>query len=110
MISIAVRWYLRYGLSYGDVEELLAERGVAVDYVTVYRWVQRFTSKFVAAARVGNVGRCRPFGDRETTRDRLVGWCVQIVHHAGTVGAPKLSVIRGPPRHDEDGARAPGGG
>jgi len=30
-------------LSYRDVEELLAERGVEVDDVTVYRWVQRFT-------------------------------------------------------------------
>ena len=43
VISLAVRWYLRYGLSYRDVEELLAERGIAVDHVTVYRWVQRFT-------------------------------------------------------------------
>jgi transposase-like protein len=33
------------------VEELLAERGVAVDHVTVYRWVQRFTPLFVDAAR-----------------------------------------------------------
>ena len=40
---MAVRWSLRYGLSYRDVEELLAERGIAVDHVTVYRWVQRFT-------------------------------------------------------------------
>jgi transposase-like protein len=40
---VAVRWYLRYGLSYRDVEELLAERGITVDRVSVYRWVQRFT-------------------------------------------------------------------
>jgi len=51
VISVAVRWYLRYGLSYRDVEELLAERGVDVDHVTVYRWVQRFTPEFVEAAR-----------------------------------------------------------
>jgi hypothetical protein len=43
VIAVAVRWYLRYGLSYRDIEELLAERGVAVDHVTVYRWVQTFT-------------------------------------------------------------------
>jgi hypothetical protein len=43
--------YLRYGLSYRDVEELLAERGVQVDHVTVYRWVQRFTPLFADAAR-----------------------------------------------------------
>ena len=34
VIAVAVRWYLRYGLSYRDVEELLAERGVTVDHVT----------------------------------------------------------------------------
>jgi transposase-like protein len=48
---IAVRWYLRYGLSYRDVEELLAERGIVVDHVSVYRWVQRFTPLLVDAAR-----------------------------------------------------------
>jgi len=51
VISVAIRWYLRYGLSYRDVEELLAERGVTVDHVTVYRWVQRFTCEFIEAAR-----------------------------------------------------------
>src|SRR4029453_2064553 len=51
VITVAVRWYLRYGLSYRDIEELLAERGVAVDHVTVYRWVQRFTPLFADAAR-----------------------------------------------------------
>jgi transposase-like protein len=51
VITVAVRWYLRYGLSYRDVEELLAERGIAVDHVTVYRWVQRFTPLFADAAR-----------------------------------------------------------
>ena len=43
VIVLAVRLYLRYGLSYRDVEELLVERGVEVDHVTVNRWVQRFT-------------------------------------------------------------------
>jgi transposase-like protein len=51
VISVAVRWYLRYGLSYRDVEELLAERGVTVDHVTIYRWVQRFTTVFFEAPR-----------------------------------------------------------
>jgi len=48
---LAVRWYLRYGLSYRDVEELLAERGIEVDHVTIYRWVQRFTPLVIEAAR-----------------------------------------------------------
>ena len=51
VIAVAVRWYLRYGLSYRDVEELLAERGIEVDHVTIYRWVQTFTSQFIDSAR-----------------------------------------------------------
>ena len=51
VIGVAVRWYLRYGLSYRNLEELLAERGVTVDHVTIYRWVQRFTAEFIEAAR-----------------------------------------------------------
>jgi transposase, IS6 family len=34
------------------VEELLAERPVSVDHVTIYRWVQRFTPEFIEAARL----------------------------------------------------------
>ena len=41
-------WYL----SYRDVEELLVERGIEVDHVTVYRWVQRFTPLLADAARL----------------------------------------------------------
>jgi transposase-like protein len=51
VIVVAVRWYLRYNLSYRDVEELLVERGVEVDHVTVFRWVQRFTPLLADAAR-----------------------------------------------------------
>ena len=36
VILLAVRWYLRYSLSYRDLEELLAERGIDVDHVTLY--------------------------------------------------------------------------
>jgi transposase-like protein len=51
IIVLAVRWYLRFNLPYRDVEELLAERGVEVDHVTIYRWVQRFTPLLTEAAR-----------------------------------------------------------
>jgi IS6 family transposase len=55
VIVVAVRsagqWYVRYGLSYRDVEELLAERGITVDHVTIYRWVQRFTLLLIDVAR-----------------------------------------------------------
>ena len=51
VILLAVRWYLRFGLSFRDLEELLAERGVEVDHVTLHRWVQRFTPLLIDAAR-----------------------------------------------------------
>jgi transposase-like protein len=68
VISVAVRWYLRYGLSYRDVEELLAERGITVDHVTIYRWVQRFTPEFVDAAVGGRTctGRSISMGKSST--------------------------------------------
>jgi transposase, IS6 family len=61
VIVLAVRWYLRFALSYRDVEELLAERGVEVEHVTIYRWVQRFTPLLAETARP-----CRhAVGDRQ---------------------------------------------
>jgi transposase-like protein len=51
VIVLAVRWYLRFALSYRDIEELLAERGIEVDHTSIYRWVQRFTPLLADAAR-----------------------------------------------------------
>jgi transposase-like protein len=72
---LAVRWYLRYGLSYRDVEELLAERAIQVDHVTIYRWVQRFTPLLAEAARPCRHG----VGDRwwvDETYVKVSGqWC-----------------------------------
>lgn len=42
VILWAVRWYCRYGVSYRDLEEMMTERGVAVDHTTIYRWVQKY--------------------------------------------------------------------
>jgi transposase, IS6 family len=52
IILCAVRWYLRYALSDRDVGELLRERGVWVDHITVFRWVQRYAPELDK--------RCRP--------------------------------------------------
>ena len=53
MILLAVGWYLRFSLSYRDVEELLAERGLLVDHVTVWRWVQRYAPELNRRLRSG---------------------------------------------------------
>src|SRR4030095_14487719 len=52
MFLLCVRWYLRYALSYRDVEELARERGLSVDHTTVFRWVQRYAPELDQ--------RCRP--------------------------------------------------
>src|SRR3984893_18484694 len=54
MILLAVGWYLRFSLSYRDVEELLAERGLLVDHVTVWRWVQRYAPEIQRRLRPTN--------------------------------------------------------
>ena len=51
IIALAVRWYLRFRLSYVDLADWLAERGVTVDPSTIYDWVQTFTPRFIDAAR-----------------------------------------------------------
>src|SRR3954468_2644536 len=42
VIVLCVRWYLRYSLSYRDLQEMMAERGLSIDHVTIWRWVQRY--------------------------------------------------------------------
>ena len=42
IILLCVRWYLRYSLTYRDLEEIMAERNLSVDHVTIWRWVQRY--------------------------------------------------------------------
>jgi transposase, IS6 family len=63
VILCGVRWYLRYALSYRDVEELMRERGLHVDHTTVFRWVQRYAPELDK--------RCRPALNRTTDSYRV---------------------------------------
>ncbi len=45
VILMSVRWYIAYSLSYRDIEEMLAERGVSSDHATVNRWVIEYAPK-----------------------------------------------------------------
>jgi transposase-like protein len=46
LIELCVRWYLTYRLSYRDLVEMMAERGVSVSHSTILRWVQRYVPEF----------------------------------------------------------------
>ena len=52
LILVCVRWYLRYALSYRDLEEIMLERRLHVDPTTIFRWVQRYATELDK--------RCRP--------------------------------------------------
>ena len=52
IIVLCVRWYLRYPLSLRQLEEIMAERNLSVDHVTIWRWVQRYAPELNR--------RCRP--------------------------------------------------
>jgi transposase-like protein len=45
-IELCLRWYLTYRLSYRDLVEMMAERGVTVSHSTILRWVQRYVPEF----------------------------------------------------------------
>jgi IS6 family transposase len=52
ILLLGVRWYLRYALSYRDLEEIMLERGLHVDHTTISRWVQQYAPSLER--------RCRP--------------------------------------------------
>lgn len=52
IILLNVQWYLRYSLSYRDLEEMMRERGLKVDHTTIFRWVQAYSRELDK--------RCRP--------------------------------------------------
>ena len=51
VILYAVFFYVRYGVSYRDLEEIMAERGVLVDHATLNRWVVRYSPLIAAKAK-----------------------------------------------------------
>jgi hypothetical protein len=51
MIILCVRWYLRFSLSYRDLKEIMAERNLAIDHVTIGRWVQRYAPELSKRCR-----------------------------------------------------------
>ena len=51
IILLCVRWYLRYSLSYRDLEEMMLERGLRVDHTTLYRWIQCYAPELERRCR-----------------------------------------------------------
>ena len=51
IILLCVRWYLRYSLSYRDLEEMMRERGLSIDHSTISRWVQCYAPEIDKRSR-----------------------------------------------------------
>lgn len=63
IILLCMRWYLRYALSYRDLEELMTQRGLSFDHTPIYRWVQRYAPELEK--------RCRPYLNTTTDSWRV---------------------------------------
>ena len=86
VILLAVGWYLRFSLSYRDVEELLAEKGLRADHVTVWRWVQRYAPEMERRLR----RRLKPTNDSwrvDETYVRVKGQWVYLYRAVDSSGA-----------------------
>ena len=53
----SVRWYCRYGISYRDLEQMMAKRGVRVDHATIYRWVQTYAPEMKNGCASNDAGQ-----------------------------------------------------
>src|SRR5438552_2870105 len=86
VILLAVGWYLRFSLSYWDVEDLLAERGLHADHVTVWLWLQRYAPEMERCLR----SRLRPTNDSwrvDETYVRVKGKWVYLYRAVDSTGA-----------------------
>jgi hypothetical protein len=93
VILLAVGWYLRFSLSYRDVEELLAERGLHTDHVTVWRWVQRYAPEMERRLR----SKLKPTNDSwrvDETYIRVKGKWVYFVSRGGLHRCDRLEADR----------------
>ncbi len=99
IILLCVRWYLRYLLSYRDLEEMMLERGLHVDHTTIYRWVQRYAPELEK--------RCRPHLKTITDSWRVDETSIKVkktwmdLYRAVDAGGQTLEFLLSPTRDGE---------
>ena len=74
IILNAVFFYLRYNVSYRDLEEIMAERGVTVDHATLNRWVERYAGLVAEDARRRKQPTTDPDGRTRPTSASVESW------------------------------------
>ncbi len=93
IILWAVRWYCKYGISYRELREMLAERGVNVDHSTIYRWVQRYAPEIEKRLRWywRNPSELYPWHIDETYV-KVIGRGLICIVPSTTGGAPSIFI------------------
>ena len=72
IILLNVRWYLKYALSYRNLEEMMAERGVEVDHTTIMRWVHQYSPEIEKKVRRYDKNPAYPSAVNELKNDRIL--------------------------------------
>src|SRR5512132_2002860 len=97
IVLLCVRWYCCYGISYRDLEEMMDERGVAVDHVTLYRWVQRYAPEIEKRVRWYQGYRSSSWRVDETYV-RVGGKWIPVPRRRQARTSDRLHAVR-PPQH-----------
>src|SRR6516162_8779082 len=85
IIVTCVRWYFRFSLSLRDIEELMAERGLAVDHTTIWRWVQRYGPEIHRRLR-GHLKPKSPTWHMDETFVRIAGRWLYLFRAVDSLG------------------------
>ena len=97
IIVLCVRWYLRYSLSYRDLEDIMVERGLSVDHTTIYRWVQRYAPELEKRVRA----QLKPTNDSWRVDETYIkvrgAWMYR--YRAVDSASNTLEFMRSPHRH-----------
>jgi len=86
IIVLCVRWYLRFSLSFRDLEEMMAERNLSVDHVTIWRWVQRYAPELNRRCRA-EIRRTNASWRCDETHVRIAGKWTYLYRAVDSTGA-----------------------
>jgi hypothetical protein len=86
VILQCVRWYSKYAVSYRQLEEMMAERGVAVDHTTIWRWIQHYAPRLERAHADDTAHKQHAFENARCLFEKIIQidpYCVEALNNLG---------------------------